>query len=230
VLSFSREEMDRTIDLIGGWKSLNRGFYYTDTDSMVLHSSQLPFVEKRIGKELGMLDFDVKGKIVKYVCLSPKEYMFVYVRKDGRVVTHKRTKGIPKSQWPLIGYEDFKKMLLLDASKTLTDSEENEFFHFRRIGFGVANTLWNLGIRPLGILIERMTKVINRTGFDKRLRVVTERTDESGEFALMDQDTLEPIYDHRADYGSVPVGYERQPDPYEEPGEDVCEVDAFRWM
>jgi len=229
VLSFSREEMDTVIELTGGWKDLNNAFFYTDTDSMVEHSSALKKIERKLGKELGMLWFDVEGKIVKYVCLNPKEYMFWYVKKDGRVMYHKRTKGIPKSQHPLLTMDLFERLLRRRESHALGHADEHPFKKFRRVGFRVPNKDWDRGVRPLGIIIEKIEqKLLNKTQFEKRVLALVPQELEG--LPLLDQETGMQEYGPRPDFASLPVGYECEAQPFEEFDLELCELDMFKLL
>jgi hypothetical protein len=187
VLAWSRYIMDKGVEAIDGWRSLNNSFFYRDTDSSVIHSSYLHNIQHMMGKEFGCLDFDVPGKIVEYVCIGPKAYIFWYQTKSGRLLVHKRCKGVSPSQWHHLTIDSYKDMLFNLSEITISDTEECRYEVFRRIGGRVTQKQKEYGVEPFSIRIEPTSKTVNRTKFTKGNRVVEE------EFPRSDYGTL-PIY------------------------------------
>jgi hypothetical protein len=89
ILGYSREIMDKYINAINGYHNIDSSFYRTDTDSLIIHSSQLPNVQKYIGKNLGDIDFDIKGKITKFVEVCPKVYICDSIKHKYSYVNNK---------------------------------------------------------------------------------------------------------------------------------------------
>lgn len=189
VLSWSRFVMDKGVDAIEGWKSLNRTFYYRDTDSSVVHSSQLHQLKPFFGKEFGNLDYDVQGKIIEYISIGPKAYLFLYQSKNGRLFYHKRCKGIPSSQWKRLDMDSFKDMLFNLKELEIADSEDYHYEMFRRVGGRVTQNLRQRGVEPFSVRIEPALRTVNRNKFQKQNLVYT--------------DDGYP----RSDYGTLPKGF-----------------------
>lgn len=82
------------------YKSVKSTFYYTDTDSMHLHSSVLETIQEDINDtEVGLLSNDLKndGKVIKAVYVAPKLYYLEYIdNKDSQKNTVK-SKGVNPS-------------------------------------------------------------------------------------------------------------------------------------
>lgn len=195
VLSWSRSIMDVGIDAIDGWKSLNNAFFYRDTDSSVVHSSQIHKLAPYFGKEFGNLDFDVQGKIVEYICIGPKAYLFLYQSKSGRLFYHKRCKGIPSSQWKRLTMNSFKDMLFRLKELEISDSSDFPYQMFRRVGGRVTSKLRENNVEPFSVRIEPAVRTLNRRKFIKRNRVLEE-----------DEENSELV--PRSDYGTLPKGFD----------------------
>lgn len=103
ILANSRVWMSRMMRAIDGYKDCNNAFYYTDTDSLVLHHRAFEMLRKHalsfVGKELGNLDDELGGgKIVKAIFLAPKTYILEFITAtpgNHRLKWKIRTKGIP---------------------------------------------------------------------------------------------------------------------------------------
>jgi hypothetical protein len=139
ILSYSRTIVDTFIDAIDGYENIDTSYFRTDTDSLIIHSSQIPQVKKYFGKELGMLDFDISGKIVRFAEVCPKVYICEYVGKTKirkneletfkcekirnvkeidefndeieYIGKHVRAKGFSKDEQEFLTFEDFETML-----------------------------------------------------------------------------------------------------------------------
>jgi hypothetical protein len=208
ILSWSRALIDEVLDRGNMWYDINRTFWYTDTDSLIMLGVMLDCLKAIFGSKLGQLAFDVKGKIVRLIVLNPKEYMMIYVTKDGRVMRHVRTKGIPYTQWGVIGEEQWENMLFQDLSIVLKHDEEHEFVRFRKVAWKVTDKERADGLQPLGVTIQKMERIMNKSLFQKRSRIL----DEEG--------------NPRPDYATLPLGYEvglskfleyKVPDPVQDP-------------
>lgn len=77
----------------------NHAPYYTDTDSIFIHSSQLPLFQDVLGDTFGKLDFDLGHAdihIVKADFHAPKTYFFTAIDiRTGKEIKKQRTKGFP---------------------------------------------------------------------------------------------------------------------------------------
>jgi hypothetical protein len=81
ILGYSRQIMDKYINAINGYHNIETSFYRTDTDSLIIHASQLDNVKQYIGKNLGDIDFDIQGKIIRFAEVCPKVYICEYEKK-----------------------------------------------------------------------------------------------------------------------------------------------------
>lgn len=189
VLSWSRYIMDEGVTAIDGWKDIDKTFYYRDTDSSVVHSSQLHSLREKFGKDFGCLDYDVQGRIVEYCSIGPKAYIFCYQGADGRLFYHKRCKGISPTQWYKMNMELFIDMMENHTTFECKGDDTNPYIGFKRIRDHVNSKQAEKGITPFSIRIEDMTRTVNKTPFTKRNRI------------LLDETTPRP------DYATLPIGY-----------------------
>lgn len=98
ILAYSRLIMDRYMDEIDGYTNKENQPYYTDTDAIQVNSRVDEKLKKFRGTgNLGDLDLDIKGKIVRAVYLAPKTYLCEYL--------------IEKSVYDKMPADDQKKML-----------------------------------------------------------------------------------------------------------------------
>jgi hypothetical protein len=90
-------------------QSAHNSLFYTDTDSLFLHSDVIQHRLKHVfGPELGQLDNELgDGKIIEAYFLSPKLYAIEYITKNGERKHKMRAKGIPSS---LLEYDHYRKM------------------------------------------------------------------------------------------------------------------------
>lgn len=121
ILGYSRMIMDKYIDAIDGYTNIEKTFFRTDTDSLIVHRNQyetfqeLGYMQKGV---LGMLSLDINGKIVKYAEIAPKVYCCRFEPFDEE------------------GVEDYKK----DAKKGGCVWEGgNRFLHIRAKSFSKAD-------------------------------------------------------------------------------------------
>jgi len=184
VLSYSRRIMMDYFDKLGALYEKEKGIYYTDTDSIQIHGSQLNF---DLGKEIGMLSDDLspsgcKSKIVQAVWVAPKMYMLKYLQlqKDGKTVlliSHKVGKGVKKVERK-IPITDEQYLNMLNGDPLAIENKDV----FNRIYLKVNSKQVAKGIDPFSIAIVNQKKIINKKAWDGRV------FDESG--------------------NSVPIGYE----------------------
>jgi hypothetical protein len=97
VLGYSRRLMLNAMEKVD--PTLNTHFFnYTDTDSLHMHIDNIKHVEGLLGSNLGDMSNDIKkgGRILKEICLGPKNYTYVYVNELGQMKHTMKCKGIPK--------------------------------------------------------------------------------------------------------------------------------------
>jgi len=136
VLAYSRRLMDVYLDEIDAYRNPATTFIRTDTDSIFVNEREeqklkkyiLPELMKNlsgkgspktIAKEkqqlkydsLGLLDYDIDGKITQYGEPCPKCYCACFTRPDDTTDTHIKTKGISKEEKNQLTFSDFQAML-----------------------------------------------------------------------------------------------------------------------
>lgn len=155
ILSHSRRIMNDMYDVVDptrlmdksnySWTdSMKNSFFYTDTDSLIVHSSQMAQCQCKMGKDLGMLADELDGgKIIEGYFLSPKLYCVKYITPDGKVHEKVRAKGIPNS---LLEFDDYKNMYLNN------DPSRYDFVQIRRIQQDVNGPQLSVGMEPFTII------------------------------------------------------------------------------
>lgn len=122
ITSYARRHISRMVRMFNGYKNGRYAFFYTDTDSLVLHHEVEPMIRDVIGKDLGELDDELDGgKGVEAIFLSKKSYVIRYFKRptaetNWRAIMEQkiRCKGIPHTNMPLrkkdyVIDEDWKK-------------------------------------------------------------------------------------------------------------------------
>lgn len=195
ILGYSRLVMDKFIDAIDGYSNLNSTYYRSDTDSLIIHSSQLPKVQKYIGKNLGDIDFDIDGKIIGFIEVAPKLYICLYIdRKTGILKKHVKAKGFSKDDQEKLNWNDFEVMILdgqfeeMDSmyDETLFDSYRQKKGNIKRyqnkikldivgklkkVGFDVSSNLKEKGIEYSQIISIPFERTLNKTKWIKRIHI-----------------------------------------------------------
>lgn len=91
--------------------------YYTDTDSMYIHVSQLPKLQDLIGKKFGQLDYDFKRPdiVIKFARFhAPKTYFYEVIDlQTGEEIKKTKTKGFPEKY---VTYDQLKNASLTGQS------------------------------------------------------------------------------------------------------------------
>jgi len=120
--------MDHYIDTIDGYINPETTFYRTDTDSIIIGNEQeeilkpwlLPcLMEGKTEEErkqmkinsLGLMDYDIKGKITQFREVCPKVYCCKYVEPDNSYGCHVRAKGFSKSAQKELTLKHYDAML-----------------------------------------------------------------------------------------------------------------------
>jgi hypothetical protein len=122
--------MNECINTFDGFTDWNKTFYYTDTDSFMIHHNQVKELEEKrpdlIGKKMGQFHDDIdeveNGKVIEAVFVRPKLYFLKvvgYSKNENKlvIVNHVRAKGIPKKFRDQLTIEDFKGMLFQQEMK-----------------------------------------------------------------------------------------------------------------
>lgn len=171
VLSYSRRLMMEYFDKLGCLWNKNQNIFYTDTDSIQIHGSQLNFA---LGNEIGMLSDDLssggkKSKIVRAIWVSPKMYMLEYLQlqADGKTVLlkgHKVGKGTKKRD----GIIPITAEQYLDMVNGESLNIENKDV-FRKTLHKVNSKQIAKGIDPFSIVIENQKKVLNKKIWNGRV-------------------------------------------------------------
>jgi uncharacterized protein YprB with RNaseH-like and TPR domain len=188
ILSYSRMLMDFYIDKFDGYTNLEKSFFYTDTDSLILHQDSADKLSPYFGVGLGELGFDIDGDITEYACVGPKVYNCTY-EKDGVVKTHVRAKGFSMAEQKQLTMNDFRYMLgfasSVDNHMDLEDQYGNEkgtidkkdgtiVLHLndklKKIGFNL-NSKQEM-YQPSSIVSQKFERTLNKTKFMKRVAVV----------------------------------------------------------
>lgn len=187
ILGYSRGVMDKYINAIDGYKNIETTFFRTDTDSLIIHSRELEKVKPYLGKQLGELDFDINGKILRFSELNPKTYICDYITPQGEMKSHIRAKGIGKSEQEHLTFEDFERMLFNskqdDEMLELKDSygnkrgimtKENDKIKvsltdkLKRVSFNVNSKQQNKGWSFSQIVSIDFERTLNKTKWMKR--------------------------------------------------------------
>jgi len=136
VLGYSRRLMDVYLDEIDAYRNPATTFYRTDTDSIIVSQQEerrlekysLPVLMKNLlGKgmpktmakdkqqlkydSLGLLDYDVTGKITRFAEICPKVYCCEFTRPDDTTGIHVKAKGFSKDEQEQLTFSDFQAML-----------------------------------------------------------------------------------------------------------------------
>lgn len=185
ILGYSRAIMDKYIDAMGGYTNLESSFYRTDTDSLIVHKKQEEKLKKYVGKDLGLLDYDIDGKIYKFAEVQPKVYICEYETKDGENKTHVKAKGFSNQQKDMLVFNDFKAMLFKTEN---TGTETFKGGKIERNGETIKLTL-DSKIKKIGwqpnskqqeygmssIINQKFERTLNKTKWTKRTRVVGDK-------------------------------------------------------
>jgi hypothetical protein len=137
--------------------SLDNTFYYTDTDSLHIHSSSLPHIESSLGKKIGMLDNDIDngGKVIKAIYCGSKLYRCEYIDETGKICVKDRAKGIPEHLVPDQFYKDFEENSLATASVVIHS--------IKKVTTNLSSGQLQKGLSPFTIINETIPRSINAT-------------------------------------------------------------------
>lgn len=171
VLSHSRRIMMNYFDKLGTLYNKENQLYYTDTDSIQIHGSQLNF---NLGNEIGMLSDDLssggkKSKIIRGMWIAPKLYMLEYLQlqEDGKTVLlkgHKVGKGVKKVNGSIpISVEHY-----IDMCNGNSFSFENKDI-FKKNFYKLNSKQIAKGIDTFSVVIGNQKKEINRKLWDGRI-------------------------------------------------------------
>lgn len=194
VLSYSRRIMNEYFDLLdplrvrpdeGTWlDSMDNSFFYTDTDSLIVHQRHMAKVSHKMGSSLGQLADELGGgKIVEGFFLSPKLYCVKYVTPDNQTHFKVRGKGIPNS---MLHMDHFRKMFMEN------EPVKYEFTQLRKVQADLNAKQEEQGVRPFSIVsLLDASRTLNRDGTYAKAGMLGGRV-------VMDDVSL-----------SLPVGFEK---------------------
>lgn len=165
VLSYSRQIMNSYFDMLdpfrlnpgeGTWlDSMDHSFFYTDTDSLIVHAKHMDRVRDKLGSELGMLADELSGgKILEGYFLAPKLYCVKYKLADESIHFKLRGKGIPNA---LLHIDHFRDMLM--------DNEpvKYEFTQLRKVQADLNRKQEEQGVQPFSIVsLLSASRTLNR--------------------------------------------------------------------
>eukprot|EP00732_Lithocolla_globosa_P000834 Lithocolla_globosa_v1_NODE_322_length_4485_cov_1721.272460.p2 type:complete len:390 gc:universal NODE_322_length_4485_cov_1721.272460:2476-3645(+) len=191
ILANSRLWMDKYIDIVNGYHSLDDSFYRTDTDSLIVHSKHLDNLKPHLGKELGQLDFDIDGKIIRFAEPAPKLYICEYIcNKTGEIKKHVKSKGFSRAHQDKLEWSDYERMLfgnqedkdsidLLDSrgrKEGQIDYHDNSVTmimndKLKKIGFNLNSKQIEKGYSVSNIVSENQIRSLNKTVWNKRVRI-----------------------------------------------------------
>ncbi len=205
ILSYSRLLMDTYIDAIDGYTNIESTFFRTDTDCLLVHKDQLPKLEPFIGKDLGMLDYEIKGKIVKYAEPAPKTYICEYIRwSDEKTKNHIRAKGFSKKDQKHLTWEIFEAMTLKgkmeDKKIILKDKFKNVKGYIKIKNENIKLKLYN---RIKKVALNPTKEQLKNYGISSILSYDFERSLNAAEWAKRVK-----IPGHKY-LASLPIGYEQ---------------------
>lgn len=201
ILAYSKDIMDGYIEAIDGYTNLETSFFRTDTDSIIVHKEQADQLQDHFQTGvLGELDFDIKGKITKFIEVCPKVYFCEYVTENNEVKKHVRAKGFDSASQQLLTWEDYEHMLYGNES-TEVDEVQLSGGKITREGETIKLTL-DSKIKKLGMNVNSVQK---SNGMERSsvFNVQFERTLNKTRWGARD-----PIEGHK-NYGSLPKGYEK---------------------
>jgi hypothetical protein len=157
VLSYSKRIMWEAIKALA--PLYEQAIYYTDTDSIIIHTSLMGNLLHLISSQLGHFQDDLGSncRIIKAYFISPKLYRLDYIskNKDGSLSFKQtfKSKGIPKSYITSQVYEQLYNGEIV----TIKDIENN----FNKLAYKVDNVKTSKGLQPFTIYKSLMTKEIN---------------------------------------------------------------------
>lgn len=140
ILAYSRNIMSEYIRKLNPEESMDKLFYYTDTDSLQTHCSTVKNIEKDFGKQLGQLDNDLgdNAKIVRGIWVAPKLYRLEYAKNISQAdITSYKNMSDKESVNAI-----YRGQLIKITNKTeLTVGDLIILFHVR--GKGVSSSQFN---------------------------------------------------------------------------------------
>ena len=177
ILAYSKQIMDVFFNKAMFYSNLHNLCYYSDTDSMIVHKDVYEKYLKEYYNpgQLGMLDFDISGQIIKYYGVAPKCYAVEYINNKKEIKMHIRSKGIPYKSQQLLTMEDFRRMIhdedYLIKVTTKPDEESREITcdkTLKRLNFKLNSTNIKDGRDIFTIYESDFERSINVSKFQKR--------------------------------------------------------------
>lgn len=138
ILAYSRRIMLEWMKKTNPSDEMEKLFYYTDTDSLLVHNSCMDNIQT--GKQLGDLSYDVNGKIIKAEFIAPKLYHLEYITPDNKIEHIFKGKGCNTKH---LDEKKFMKMLNGKEVETTFD------FQIKKAGFKLNSKQKENGISQL---------------------------------------------------------------------------------
>ena len=161
ILAYSRRIMLEWMKKTNPSDEMEKLFYYTDTDSLLVHNSCMDNIQ--IGKQLGDLSYDVNGKIIKAEFIAPKLYHLEYITPNNKIEHIFKGKGCNTKQ---LNEEKFIEMLNGNEVETSFD------FQIKKAGFKLNSTQKQNGLSPLDRYHiddnKKLTKALNKSIWNGR--------------------------------------------------------------
>ena len=144
ILSWSKVIMYKYFKLLG--LNMNHGCSYTDTDSLHIHGEiyKKALELKLIGSNLGQLanDCENDGLIIREINLGPKNYMYEYIDKNGKIYSNEnaitKCKGIRGDSLDYKFYEEEISDNIIPRNM-FENKNECEFMSFKKRHLKIEN-------------------------------------------------------------------------------------------
>lgn len=173
--------MDKFIDEINGYYDIETTFWRGDTDSLFVHAKEFEKIKQYIGKDLSNIDFDIQGKIIRFIEICPKVYFSEFIRFKSDEKTgseygkHVRAKGFSKDDQKLLTWNDFKNILFGNFSEKQVNTKiKDDFDHVK----GSITRIHDQIILKIDNKISGVGKVVNKKQKEKGFEfssIITQR-------------------------------------------------------
>lgn len=196
ILSYSRKIMREYNDKLDPFrftdmeKSMERSFYYTDTDCFWISSFQRYTLEDDIGEELGDVEDELEGGICPdayFVC--PKVYMAKYWKWDKyKNVCSAKTKMRAKGHPSYCLKPEYYKFLWEEGS-----IQTDEFVMLKKIRWKLNTKEINAGLTSISIRKLDCRRKLNRDTWSGRIKLINGDTYPKGYFNIEELKTI-PLF------------------------------------
>ena len=174
----------------GSWKSVLNQPLYGDTDSLVFHCSQLPFVHNLIGKENGQWGDEIYdnwekmglgkykfARIHKWVGAQPKLYSLVARLPTDKVYTKLKCKGIPQHNISYMFEGEKHEKMNYDVLSKVVEKDDKLEVHMndrlKRVAYRLSKLDQMKDTGAFSIRSQHMSRTLFQTKWSGR-RILTE--------------------------------------------------------